>query len=202
MEEEKNILDFTQDELIRFIQMQRRIYALEEYQSMKTNLLDRVKRILDLRDLMKITMSNHKRVRRDTNKYAKHGKKEADPKKLLNKQELEENMIGARYVSSVMNLMELVHKVLYTEAFEKDLPALEKWYEFEMEDMVLVNDVIRGLKYFDSLDVTEDDVLGALNFAVEQYVDCIENNTEYADTFDSSFPFVQIRKEEKENANE
>lgn len=202
MEEEKNILDFTQDELIRFIQMQRRIYALEEYQSMKTNLLDRVKRILDLRDLMKITMSNHKRVRRVINKYAKLCKKEADTKKLLKKQELEENMIGARYVSSVMNLMELVHKVLYTEAFEKDLPALEKWYEFEMEDMVLVNDVIRGLKYFDSLDVTEDDVLGALNFAVEQYVDCIENNTEYADTFDSSFPFVQIRKEEKENANE
>ena len=62
MEEEKNILDFTQDELIKFIQMQRRIYALEEYQSMKTNLLDRVKRILDLRDLMKITMSNHKYV--------------------------------------------------------------------------------------------------------------------------------------------
>ena len=202
MEEEKNILDFTQDELIRFIQMQRRIYALEEYQSMKTNLLDRVKRILDLRDLMKITMSNHKRARRVINKYAKLCKKEADTKKLLKKQELEENMIGARYVSSVMNLMELVHKVLYTEAFEKDLPALEKWYEFEMEDMVLVNDVIRGLKYFDSLDVTEDDVLGALNFAVEQYVDCIENNTEYADKFDSSFPFVQIRKEEKENANE
>lgn len=202
MEEEKSILDFTQDELIRFIQMQRRIYALEEYQSMKINLLDRVKRILDLRDLMKITMSNHKRVRRVINKYAKPCKKEADTKKLLKKQELEENMIGARYVSSVMNLMELVHKVLYTEAFEKDLPALEKWYEFEMEDMVLVNDVIRGLKYFDSLDVTEDDVLGALNFAVEQYVDCIENNTEYADTFDSSFPFVQIRKEEKENANE
>lgn len=202
MEEEKNILDFTQDELIRYIQMQRRIYALEEYQSMKTNLLDRVKRILDLRDLMKTTMSNHKRVRRVINKYAKPCKKEADIKKLLKKQELEENMIGARYVSSVMNLMELVHKALYTEAFEKDLTALEKWYEFEMEDMVLVNGLIKGLKYYDSLDVTEDDILGALNYAVEQYVDCIENNTEYADTFDSSFPFVQIRKEEKENVNE
>lgn len=202
MEEEKNILDFTQDELIRYIQMQRRIYALEEYQSMRTNLLDRVKRILDLRDLMQITMSNHKRVRKVINKYAKSCKKEADTKKLLKKQEIEENMIGTRYVSSVMDLMELVHKVLYTEAFEKDLPTLEKWYEFEMEDMVLVNDVIRGLKYFDSSDITEEDVLGALNFAVEQYVNCIENNTEYIDTFDNSFPFVQIRKEEKENDNE
>ena len=201
MEEEKNILDFTQDEMIKYIQTQRRIYALEEYQSMKTDLLDRVKRTLDLRDLMKITMSNHKRVRRIINKYAKPCKKEADTRKLLKKQKLEENMIGTRYVSSVMDLMELVYKVLYTEAFEKDLPTLEKWYEFEMEDMVLVNDVIRGLKYFDSSDVTEDDVLGALNFAVEQYVNCIENNTEYADTFNSSFPYVQIRKEE-ENANE
>ena len=202
MEEEKNILDFTQDELIRYIQMQRKIYALEEYQSMRTNLLDRVKRILDLRDLMQLTMFNHKRVRKVINKYAKSCKKEADTKKLLKKQEIEENIIGTRYVSSVMDLMELVHKVLYTEAFEKDLPTLEKWYEFEMEDMVLVNDVIRGLKYFDPSDITEEDVLGALNFAVEQYVNCIENNTEYIDTFDNSFPFVQIRKEEKENANE
>lgn len=202
MEEEKNVLEFTQDELIKYIQMQRKIYSLEEYQSMKTDLLDRVKRVLDLRDLMKITMYNHKRVRRVINKYAKPCKKEADIKKLLKKQELEENMIGARYVSSVMNLMELVYKVLYTEAFEKDLPILEKWYEFEMEDMVLVNDVIRGLKYFDSLDVTEEDIQGALNYAIEQYIKCIENDTEYSDTFDSSFPYVSIRKAEKENANE
>lgn len=202
MEEEKSVLEFTQEELIRYIQMQRRIYALEEYQSMKTDLLDRVKRILDLRDLMKITMSNHKRVRKVINKYAKPCKKEADIKKLLKKHELEENMVGTRYVSSVMNLMELVYKILYTEAFEKDLPTLEKWYEFEMEDMVLVNDIIRQLKYFDSFDVSEEDVLGALNYAVEQYVNCIENNIEYADTFDTSFPFIQIRKEEKENVNE
>lgn len=202
MEEEKSVLEFTQEELIRYIQMQRRIYALEEYQSMKTDLLDRVKRILDLRDLMKITMSNHKRVRKVINKYAKPCKKEADIKKLLKKHELEENMVGTRYVSSVMNLMELVYKILYTEAFEKDLPTLEKWYEFEMEDMVLVNDIIRQLKYFDSFDVSEEDVLSALNYAVEQYVNCIENNIEYADTFDTSFSFVQIRKEEKENVNE
>lgn len=202
MEEEKSVLEFTQEELIRYIQMQRRIYALEEYQSMRTDLLDRVKRILDLRDLMKITMSNHKRVRKVINKYAKPCKKEADIKKLLKKHELEENMVGTRYVSSVMNLMELVYKILYTEAFEKDLPTLEKWYEFEMEDMVLVNDIIRQLKYFDSFDVSEEDVLGALNYAVEQYVNCIENNIEYADTFDTSFSFVQIRKEEKENVNE
>lgn len=202
MKEEKNILDFTQEELIKYIQMQRKIYVLDEYQSMRTDLLDRVKRILDLRDLMKISISNHRRTRRVINKYAKPCKKEADTRKLLKKQELEENMIGTRYVSSVMDLMELVYKILYTDVFEKDLPALEKWYEFEMEDMILVNDVIRGLKYYDSADITEDDILGALNYAVEQYIDCIEKNTEYIDTFDCSFPFVQIKKEIKEKDNE
>ena len=65
--------------------MQRKIYALKEYQSMRTDLLDRVKRTLDIRNLMKITMSNHKRVRRDINKYAKPYKKETDTKKLLKK---------------------------------------------------------------------------------------------------------------------
>lgn len=202
MKEEKNILDFTQEELIKYIQMQRKIYVLDEYQSMRTDLLDRVKRILDLRDLMKISISNHRRTRRVINKYAKPCKKEADTRKLLKKQELEENMIGTRYVSSVMDLMELVYKILYTDVFEKDLPALEKWYEFEMEDMILVNDVIRGLKYYDSADITENDILGALNYAVEQYIDCIEKNTEYIDTFDCSFPFVRIKKETKEKDNE
>lgn len=202
MKEEKNILDFTQEELIKYIKMQRKIYVLDEYQSMRTDLLDRVKRILDLRDLMKISISNNRRTRRVINKYAKPCKKEADTRKLLKKQELEENMIGTRYVSSVMDLMELVYKILYTDVFEKDLPALEKWYEFEMEDMILVNDVIRGLKYYDSADITENDILGALNYAVEQYIDCIEKNTEYIDTFDCSFPFVQIKKETKEKDNE
>ena len=56
--------------------MQRRIYALEEYQLMRTDLLDKVKRILDLRDLIKETMSNHKKVRRIINKYAKSIKKD------------------------------------------------------------------------------------------------------------------------------
>ena len=175
---------------------------MEEYYLIREDLLDRVMRVLDLRDLMKITISNNRRTRRILNKYAKPCMKEADTRKLLKKQQLEEDMIGVRYVSSVMELMDLVYKILYTEAFEKDLPALKEWYEFEMEDMVLVNDVIRALKYFDSSDISEDDTLGALNYAVEQYIKCIEDNTEYIDTFDNSFPFVQISKEEKENANE
>lgn len=202
MEEEKKNLEFTNEELINFLHTQRKLACMEEYYLIREDLLDRVKRALDLKDLMKITISNNRRTRRILNKYAKPCMKEADTRKLLKKQQLEEDMIGVRYVSSVMELMDLVYKILYTQAFEKDLPALKEWYEFEMEDMVLVNDIIRALKYFDSSDVSEDDALGALNYAVEQYIKCIEDNIEYLDTFDNSFPFVQISKEEKENTNE
>ena len=198
---EKKNLEFTNEELIEFIHTQRRMMCMEEYYLIRKELLDKVKRVLDLRDLVKITASNHKKTRKIINKYAKQSRKEPDTKKLFKKQQVEEEMIATRYLHSVMGLMEIVYKILYTDAFEKDLPALEKWYEFEMEDMILVNGLVKGLKYYNSLDVTEDDVIGALNFAVEQYVECIENNTEYADIFDKSFPFVQLNKEE-ENADE
>ena len=201
MIEEKKNLEFTNEELIEFVHTQRRMMCMEEYYLIRKDLLDKVKRVLDLRDLVKITASNHKKTRKIINKYAKQSRKESDTKKLFKKQQLEEEMIATRYLHSVMGLMEIVYKILYTDAFEKDLPALEKWYEFEMEDMILVNGLVKGLKYYNSLDVTEDDVIGALNFAVEQYVECIENNTEYADIFDKSFPFVQLNKEE-ENADE
>ena len=201
MIEEKKNLEFTNEELIEFIHTQRKMMCMEEYYLIRKELLDKVKRVLDLRDLVKITASNHKKTRKIINKYAKQSRKESDTKKLFKKQQVKEEMIATRYLHSVMGLMEIVYKILYTDAFEKDLPALEKWYEFEMEDMILVNGLVKGLKYCNSLDVTEDDVIGALNFAVEQYVECIENNTEYADIFDKSFPFVQLNKEE-ENADE
>lgn len=201
MEQEKNLLNFTQEELFRYIQMQRRIYALEEYQLMKTDLLNKVKRVLDFRDLIKITESNCKKTRKIINKYAKQCKKESDTKKLFKKQEVEEEFIGNRHLFAVMDLMELVYKILHTDSFEKDLPALEKWYEFEMEDMVLVNGVIKGLKYADSSNVSEEDILNAINDAVEQYITCIEYNANYEDTFEKSFPYVYINKK-KENADE
>lgn len=179
MIEEKKNLEFTNEELIEFIHTQRKMMCMEEYYLIRKDLLDKVKRVLDLRDLVKITASNHKKTRKIINKYAKQSRKESDTKKLFKKQQVEEEMIATRYLHSVKGLMEIVYKILYTDAFEKDLPALEKWYEFEMEDMILVNGIVKGLKYFNSLDVTEDDVIGALNFVVEQYVECIENNTEY-----------------------
>ena len=111
-------------------------------------------------------------------------------------------MLGCNYIASVMNFMELVYNILNTEYFEKDLTSMEEWYSFEFDDMILVNDVIKNLLNFDTQNLTEQDVLKSLNYAIEKYIDCINNDTNYIDTFDSSFPFVRIDKVEQEEDNE
>ena len=110
------------------------------------------------------------------------------------KQENEENIIIAKYISSVMDLMELVY--LYIENFERDIPDLEKYYKLEMNDMVLVNDVIRELEKYDSFNVSEECILYALNLAIKRYIKCFNNNINYKDTFDNLFPFIEITIEE------
>ncbi len=65
MEEEKSVFDYTEKDFIVFIKKQREIAVLEEFDNLKQILTDRVKRALDLRDLMKATRTNFKRNRKD-----------------------------------------------------------------------------------------------------------------------------------------
>lgn len=202
MEETKNVDEFEINELLKCNQMMRRIYWLEEYHLMRHDLLDKVKRILDLRNLMDMTKANDRRIRKVINKYAKPCKKEKDTKKMIKKEEDILRFIGNNYISAVKDLMEYTFKILYTEAFDRDITSLEKWYEFEMVDMVLVNGMIRELSDFNSSDVDEDIILQSLNKAVCNYVQCIENDIYYPEVFDMSFPFVNIQKEEQEGNDE
>ena len=196
-EQEQRVFDLTEDELYDFFQTQQKIHMLEEYQILNADLLNRVRRVLDLKDIMKEETSNHKRMKKAINKYAKQYKKEEYVKNLLKRLKKEEDVIAIKYISSVMDLMKIVYKVLNTFSFERDLPALEKYYEFEMEDMVLVNHVIKQLENIDSADIIEYEILCALNLAVEQYVSCIENDVNYMSLFDNKFPYVDIVKEEE-----
>lgn len=199
MEETKNVDEFEVNELLHLNQMMRRIYWWEEYHLMRHDLLDKVKRILDLKSLMDMTKANDRRIRKVINKYAKPCKKEKDTRKMFKKEEDITKFIGTNYISAVMDLMEYTFKILYTEAFERDITSLEKWYEFEMEDMVLVNGVIKDLKDYNSSDIDEDIILQSLNKAVYKYVQCIENDVYYPDTFDMTFPYVHIQKEQEGN---
>lgn len=86
MKEENNLFKYTQKGLIDLLKKQREEYALEEYFNIEENLVYKVKRALDLRDLMKITKTNLSKTRKNINKYAKYYKRETDIKRLIEKQ--------------------------------------------------------------------------------------------------------------------
>lgn len=199
---EKNLIDYTKEELIEFIKKSREIYSLEESDSIEQMLTDRVRRTLDLRDIMKATRANHKRTRRIINKYIKPMKKEADVKKLLKKQDEEVIIIESRYVASMVDLMMIVIKALSSEIFQRKLASLEQWYEFEPDDLILVNGIIKALQHDSSFSVSNEEVMNALDDAIYEYVYCIEKDLDYRKRFDNKFMFVCFPEKKEENINE
>ena len=199
---EKNLIDYTKEELIDFIKKSREIYSLEESDNIEQILTDRVRRTLDLRDIMKATRANHKRARRIINKYIKPMKKEADVKKLLKKQDEEVIIIESRYVASMVDLMMIVIKALSSEMFQRKLASLEQWYEFEPDDLILVNGIIKALQHDSSFSVSNEEVMNALDDAIYEYVYCIEKDLDYRKRFDNKFMFVCFPEKKEENINE
>lgn len=199
---EKNLIDYTKEELIEFIKKSREIYSLEESDSIEQILTDRVRRTLDLRDIMKATRANHKRSRRIINKYIKPMKKEADVKKLLKKQDEEVIIIESRYVASMVDLMMIVIKALSSEMFQRKLASLEQWYEFEPDDLILVNGIIKALQHDSSFSVSNEEVMNALDDAIYEYVYCIEKDLDYRKRFDNKFMVVCFPEKKEENINE
>lgn len=203
MEEVKNLKDFTNEEFIVFIKKAREIYAIEECENIEQILCDRVRKVLDFSDLMKLAKANYKKSKRIINKYAKPMKKEKDIKRLLRNQENELDAIENRYVASMVDLMMIVVRVLDSDLLSNKLTSLEKWYEFEPDDLILVNGIIKALKYNDSFDISSDDVMRALDFAIDEYIYCIENDVTYREKFDKSFMYVCFpEKEEQEDKDE
>ena len=104
MEDEKNLVENIRKDYMYVLKKQRELHALEECDNIEEVLFARVKRALDLSDLMKATRLNIKRTMRILNKYAKDNKKELEVKKLLKKQEEEIIMIESRYVAAMVEL--------------------------------------------------------------------------------------------------
>ena len=129
-------------------------------------------------------------------------KKESDISRLLKKQEDEILMIESRYVASIVDLMMIVIQALDSEGFQKELTSLETWYEFEMEDFVFVNGIIKALKNYSSFDITEFEVMDALDIAIEEYINCIENDVNYREKFDKKFMFVCFPEKEENKEQE
>lgn len=202
MEDEKNLAENIRKEYMYVLKKQRELHAFEECDNIEEVLFARVRRALDLSDLMKETRLNFKRTRKILNKYAKDYKKEIDVKKLLKKQEEELIMIERRYVESMVELMLVVIRAFTSEIFRNKLTSFEDWYEFDYEDMILVNGIIKALKYYNSIDVPDSEILRALDWAVEEYVHCVDDDLDYRERFDKTFMFVCFPKHEDKEEQE
>ena len=78
MEEEKKLAENIRKDYMYVLKKQRELHAFEECDNIEEVLFARVKRSLDLSDLMNATRLNFKRTRKILNKYAKEYKKEID----------------------------------------------------------------------------------------------------------------------------
>ena len=190
MKEENNLFKYTQKDLIGLLKKQREEYALEEYFNIEENLLNKIKRALDLRDLMKITKTNLSKTRKNINKYAKYCKRETDIKKLIEKQKEEILMIESRYVSAIVDLMLALVQLYSSDIFKMKLEYRNLLYEYEEKDLIVVNGIVKALKKYDSFNVDIDIFLEAIYYALDEYVISIQEGLDYRENFNNNFMFV------------
>ena len=190
MKEENNLFKYTQKDLIGLLKKQREEYALEEYFNIEENLVYKVKRALDLRDLMKITKTNLSKTRKNINKYAKYYKRETDMKRLIEKQKEEIFMIESRYVSAIFDLMLALVQLYSSDIFKMKLEDRNLLYEYEEKDLIVVNGIIKALKKYDSFNVDIDIILETIYYALEEYIISIQEGLDYRENFSNNFMFV------------
>ena len=190
MKEEKNIFNYTQKDFITLIKKQREEYALEEYFNIEKNLLNKIKRALDLRDLKKSATFNLRKTRKSINKYAKYYKRETDIKRLIEKQKEEIFMIESRYVSAIFDLMLALVQLYSSDIFKMKLEYRNLLYEYEEKDLIVVNGIIKALKKYDSFNVDIDIILETIYYALEEYIISIQEGLDYRENFNNNFMFV------------
>ncbi len=198
----ENNQEITKEELISLINTERKMSCFEEKCLFEKCLINAISRILDLRELENNIIQEEKRIEKVVNKYAKNYKNEKDIKKIFNKQEKIIDLVSIRDLEAVSELMNIIDMMIndyrYKDLFKDDLTELEDYYQFEMEDMIFVNGVIRELKFYNSKNINTSIIFEAMNKAIKEYVECIDNNEDYFNHFEDCDSFVSITKEEEE----
>lgn len=173
----------------------------EEKNLFERYLINSISRILDLREIEKNVIQSEKRIRKVMNKYTKKYRKKKDIKKVFSKQEKIINLVSIRDLEAVSELIDIIDMMLndnkYNGLFRSDLPELEAYYQFDMEDMVFVNGILRELKSFNSKSINISIILNAINKAIKEYVECIDNDEDYLKCFEDTYPFISISKREE-----
>lgn len=168
----KEKIDISKEELKNSYHIQRKIYEMEEKHLLEKHFLYATQRVLDIRDVRNIILKT-------------------DNKELM-------DLIDKQYLKSVNDLMDVVFSMIseppFCFIFENDI-ELDNYIVLEYEDMVLINGYLQELKPYNSNGINMDMLMMALNEAIFEYVNCLQNEEDYTKGFDD---FVQITEEQED----
>jgi hypothetical protein len=169
----KEKIDISKEELKNSYHIQKKIYEMEEKHLIEKHLLLATQRVLDIRDVRDLmTKTNNKELK---------------------------DLIDKQYLKSVNDLMDIVFSMIseppFCFIFENDI-ELDSYIVLEYEDMILVNGYLEELKRYNSNSINGDMLLVALNEAIFEYVNCLQNEQDYTKGFEDEF--VQITEEQED----
>ena len=204
MNENEN-LEYTKEDLLSFIKIAKKLDRVSNKDNIVEQLRLCVNRVLDCNQYLRNLEKQCKKSRRLINKYAKQYKKEKDIKKYFKDSDYQIEGATKTRFWAVLNLMNLVETILCDsyniDLFRIELPSYEKWHKFEPEDMIFVNEFIKGLETHkrDKLDM--GDIFFELDYAMKEYIDCVDSGYDYKELY-ADDDFIDIVLKETDESEE
>lgn len=208
--EKENELEYTKEDLLNYIKLGKKIDNVLNKNSLIEKLKNGVNRYLDCNQYLDDIKKQYSKSRMFINKYAKESKKENDVKKYFKDSDKRiKNAVNARFWA-LYDLIHIIENIICDtnniELFKRELPSYEDWYQFEMKDMIFVNTFAVYMKQYKRDRITLENIFYELDYAMKEYIDCIEDGYDYKEQFDNGDGFVNIvcrnSPEEQEDKDE
>lgn len=189
-------LDYTKEDLLDYIKLEKKIDKAIIKEQLKNHLKSSVNRVLDCNQYLHDIEVQYNKSRKLINKYAKSYKKEKDIKKYCKTSDDKiANAVKIRFwaIFDLMNIVETILCDSYNiDLFRRELPNCEEWFEFEPKDMILVNGFVSNLKQYKRNRIDINNILYELNYAINEYSKCIQENIDYKELYDKDDGFINI----------
>ena len=206
-EEEK--LEYSKEDLLDYIKLGKKLDNVVTKHNLTEQLKNGVNRFLDCSQYLDDIKKQYNKSRKIIKKYATAFISQNDIKKYF--KDSDNRIEKARNAKfwSVFDLMQIVENIFCDtnniELFKRELPSYKDWYQFEMKDMIFINTFANSMKKYRRDRITSENIFFELDFAMQEYIDCIQEGYDYKEQFDNEDGFVNIvckNESEKEEEDE
>ena len=193
-EEEK--LEYSKEDLLDYIKLGKKLDNVVTKHNLTEQLKNGVNRFLDCSQYLDDIKKQYNKSRKIIKKYATAFISQNDIKKYF--KDSDNRIEKARNAKfwSVFDLMQIVENIICDtnniELFKRELPSYEDWYQFEMKDMIFINTFANSMKKYRRDRITSENIFFELDFAMQEYIDCIQEGYDYKEQFDNEDGFVNI----------